>query len=245
MTFYKLVKNSQPGGKLGGMTAVWVSSNTCPPSCAFNIEESCYGMFWNAAKTWDKVSAGDGLSFDELVRRFRDAGLSRYIRWAPAGDLPGEGECIDGARLRRLVVALSRWFVGFIMYTHKAIEGVHLRGHWRTRRANRAHLEAALSSSSSAINLSCDNAGEAERAMELGFDCTMPMPSDYQGNGEPVGRFKGRLCWAQSGEDRSCSNCGAGQPWCSIKGRGFVVQFKSHGARRSTVDRRLAMPILN
>ena len=249
MTFYKLVKSSQPDGKLGGMSAVWVSDDTCPKSCPFNIDASCYGMFWNAAITWGKVSAGDGLSFVELVGRFRDSGLSKYLRWAPAGDLPGEGDRIDGAKLRKLVANLSRWFLGFIMYTHKPIEGVHRRGHHMTRKANRRALDDSLRVSSSAINISCDDAGEAERALELGYDATMILPSDYQGDGESVGRFRGRLCWAQSSsssdEKRSCSNCGAGQPWCSIKGRGFVVQFKAHGARKSTVDRRLSMPILN
>jgi len=246
MTRYKLVKNSQPGGKLGGMSAVWVSSDTCPKTCKLREEESCYAFFWNTKKAWENAERS-GVGFAKLLELMRDAGLSRFIRWAPAGDLPGDADRINHGRLFKLVTVLSRLFAGFIMYTHKPIEGVHRRGHHMQRKANRRALDDALRVSSSAINISCDSADEAERALELGYDATMILPSSYTGSGVVVGRFKGRVCWAQSSaahpERKSCSNCGRGVPWCSRKGRGWVVQFIAHGARKTTINRRL--PILD
>jgi len=135
-----------------------------------------------------------------------------------AGDLPGDGEKIDAKALAALVAA-NKGKRGFT-YTHKksaqAIRSI--------RAANRAGFT---------VNLSADDAGEADRLAELQAGPVVAIvPIDTPEKAYTPGGRQIVVCPAQTRDSVTCSTCGL----CSRANRETIVGFLAHGTRAKLAD---------
>lgn len=199
--------------KLGGIPAVIVSPETCPPSCGF-YGKGCFAEFGMLGHHW-RNSAATGVSFEQLLERVRALPAGQLWRYAVAGDLPGQGDRLDIAMLAALVEA-NRGRRGFT-FTHKPL----------TFRAERQAV-AKANANGFTINLSCDNRDELKRKSRLQIAPTViVLPS---AGPAPEGVVE---CLAERFEDRTCANCRL----CAIPTRASAVSFRAHGQMRATVSR--------
>jgi hypothetical protein len=134
-----------------------------------------------------------------------------------SGDLPGEGETVDPAALGEIVAA-NRGRRGFT-YTHKkspqAIEWARHATEWGFT-----------------VNLSADDAGEADALAAHGLPVVCVVPKDTpKHSATPEGRPI-VVCPAQTMENMDCANCGL----CQRVNRSTIIGFRAHGARARIAD---------
>ena len=116
--------------KTGPMPVVTSSKMTCPTSCPLQ-NNGCYADTGPLAILWREVTRGTrGITFPELCRKIRRLPRGQIWRYGQAGDLPGEGDKIDGEQLGQLAAANARRPA--IVFTHKPPTAGNLR-----------HLQAA------------------------------------------------------------------------------------------------------
>jgi hypothetical protein len=134
--------------KTGPMPVVTSSKKTCPTSCPLQ-DNGCYAEAGPIAILWRAVTSGSkGISFADLCRKIRRLPRGQIWRYGQAGDLPGEGDEIDGEQLGELAAANARRPA--IVFTHKP-----------PTTANLKHLRAAADKGLH-VNLSADNLAEAD-----------------------------------------------------------------------------------
>lgn len=137
-----------------------------------------------------------------------------------AGDLPGNGDCLDTVALGQLVQA-NKGRRGFT-YTHKPLDTPH-------ERLAIAHAN----SNGFAVNLSANSLEHADTLADMGIGpVTVVVPSDTIANTTtPEGR-KVVVCPATIRDDVSCATCGL----CAIVKRDCIVGFPAHGNQKRKVD---------
>ncbi|HMG12890.1 MAG TPA: hypothetical protein VK571_06935 [Gemmatimonadaceae bacterium] len=200
--------------KLGGIPESIVSPETCPPSCGF-YGKGCYAEFGASGHHWRNVEH-HGLAWDDFIARVRALPAGQLWRYAVAGDLPGDGEEIDQAKLAQLVDA-NRGKRGFA-FTHK-------------RAAYEAIRDANLAGFT--VNLSTDTLEGADAAWGSGLPVAVVLPADASGDiRTPAGR-RVVICPAQLREDVTCASC----QLCSISQRKGIVGFRAHGQMKKTVTK--------
>jgi hypothetical protein len=140
-------------------------------------------------------------------------------RFNVAGDLPGKDEHVDPYALGELVRANigKRGFT----YTHKktpdAIQWIRHAVQWGFT-----------------INLSADDAGEADELAAHGLPLTCIVPMDTpERTTTPEGRAI-VVCPAQTRDDKTCETCGL----CAHADRAVIVGFRAHGTRAKQTDAR-------
>lgn len=211
--------------KTGPIPVTYSERETCPPSCP-HYRADCYAEDFYTRMAWDKVPVRGGTlgALCEAV-----AGLPEGQLWRHnvAGDLPGEGENVDPVALGEIVRAnIGRR--GFT-YTHKkSPEAVHWAGH--------------ATAWGFTVNLSADDAGEADALAETGLPVCAIVPMDTPEKTEtPAGRTI-IVCPAQSREDINCATCGL----CARADRRVIIGFRAHGTRARVADAkaRRVIPIL-
>jgi len=136
--------------KTGPIPVTYSQRETCPPSCP-HYGDDCYGEDYFVRMAWNKVPK-TGIQWADLCEKVAALPAGQVWRHNVAGDLPGEGEAVDVKALQLLVKAnIGRR--GFT-YSHKkspqAVRAI--------RAANRAGFT---------VNLSADDAGEADKLAEL------------------------------------------------------------------------------
>ena len=155
--------------KTGPIPVSTSPSSTCPDACPFKLS-GCYAKSGPLALHWSKVSAGlRGLQWTEfldVVRSFAEGQLWRHNQ---AGDLPGDGDKIDGVALAQLVKA-SAGKRGFT-YTHKPATSANLRA---IRSANRDGF---------VVNLSANSVAHADTLAKTG----LPVAARVGGNTDCAG----------------------------------------------------------
>lgn len=201
--------------KTGAIPVTYSERATCPPSCP-HYRADCYAEDFYTRLSWDKVPQRGGTLADlcEAVAALPEGQLWRFN---VAGDLPGEGEAVDPAALGDIVRAnIGRR--GFT-YTHKkSPEAIEWAGH-----ATRWGLT---------VNLSADDAGEADALAETGLPVCAIVPTDTPEKTEtPEGRTI-IVCPAQTREDVTCETCGL----CARADRRVIIGFRAHGTRARVAD---------
>ena len=201
--------------KTGPIPVTYSERETCPPSCP-HYRADCYAEDFYTRLSWDKVPVRGGdlaalcLAIDQLPP-------GQLWRHNVAGDLPGQGETVDAVALGEIVRAnIGRR--GFT-YTHKkSAEAIEWAGH-----ATRWGFT---------VNLSADDAGEADTLAETGLPVTAIVPMDCpEKSYTPEGRTI-IVCPAQTREHVSCASCGL----CARADRGVIVGFRAHGTRARVAD---------
>ena len=211
--------------KTGPIPVTYSERETCPPSCP-HYRADCYAEDFYTRMAWDKVPARGG-SLDALCSAIAALPAGQLWRHNVAGDLPGAGETVDPVALGEIVRANigKRGFT----YTHKkSAEAIEWAGH-----ATRWGFT---------VNLSADDAGEADTLSETGLPVCAIVPMDCPEKTEtPAGRTI-IVCPAQSREDVSCATCGL----CARADRRVIIGFRAHGTRARVTDAkaRRVIPIL-
>ena len=201
--------------KTGPIPVVYSERGTCPPSCP-HYRSDCYAEDFFTRMTWDKVPVR-GVPLETLCANIAALQENTLWRFNIAGDLPGEGESVDAAALGEIVRA-NRGKRGFT-YTHKkSLEAIE----W-ARHATRWGFT---------VNLSADDAGEADTLAdsELPLTCIVPMDTPEKTT-TPAGRTI-IVCPAQTRDNVTCATCGL----CARADRTVIIGFRAHGTRARVTD---------
>lgn len=207
--------------KTGPIPVTTSSAETCPDSCPLK-SGGCYAKSGPLAMHWNKVTSGErGNSVDLLAKQIRAFPRGQVWRHNQAGDLPGIGDDINTADLKKIVVA-NKGRRGFT-YTHKPCE---------TNEQNREAVKSA-NSEGFTINLSANNLAHADRLVDLKAGpvvCVVPESTDATFY-TPQGR-KGIVCPAQQRDDITCANC----QLCSRVMRSVIIGFRAHGTSKKKAE---------
>lgn len=211
---YHYIKKSA-NSKTGPIPVTYSQRETCPPSCP-HYRADCYAEDFYTSMAWNKVPqrGGDLAALCEAIAALPPGQLWRHN---VAGDLPGDGESVDAVALGEIVRAnIGRR--GFT-YTHKksldAIEWAQHATAWGFT-----------------VNMSADDAGEADLLADTGLPMTCIVPMDTPEktttpNGLPI-----VICPAQTRDNVSCMTC----QLCQRADRAVIVGFRAHGSRAKVAD---------
>lgn len=203
--------------KTGPIPTTYSSRETCPPSCP-HYRSTCYAEGFHTAMNWNRVDQR-GTDIHGLAHAISRLPKGQLWRHNVAGDLPGEGESVDAAALGEIVRA-NRGRRGFT-YTHKksaqAIQWAKHATDWGFT-----------------VNLSADDAGEADALAATGLPVVCIVPIDTpKHTTTPQGR-KILVCPAQTTDYMTCALCGL----CQRADRSQIIGFRAHGTKAKQADRR-------
>jgi len=211
---YHFIRTSA-NSKTGAIPVTYTERASCPPSCA-HYRADCYAEDFYTRMAWDKVPerGGDVAALCASIAALPDGQLWRHN---VAGDLPGDGENVDPVALGEIVRAnIGRR--GFT-YTHK-------------KSADAIDWAAHATRWGFTVNLSADDAGEADALAKTGLPVCAIVPSDTPEKSEtPAGRTI-IVCPAQTRDDVTCETCGL----CARADRRVIIGFRAHGTRARIAD---------
>jgi hypothetical protein len=221
---YHYIKKSA-NSKTGPIPVTYSQRETCPPSCP-HYRADCYAEDFYTSMAWNKVPQRGG-NLAQLCESIAALPPGQLWRHNVAGDLPGEGEAVDAAALGEIVKAnIGRR--GFT-YTHKksldAIEWAQQATAWGFT-----------------VNLSADDAGEADALADSGLPLTCIVPIDTPEKTTTPGGLPIVICPAQTRDNVSCNTC----QLCQRPDRQVIIGFRAHGSRARVTDAkaRRVIPIL-
>jgi hypothetical protein len=213
---YQAVKQSA-NLKTGPIPVTYSQRDTCPPSCPHYLDD-CYAEGFHTRMTWDKIPAR-GVELGALISFIQAMKPGQLWRHNVAGDLPGEGETIDAAALGEIVAA-NTGRKGFT-YTHKkspdAITWARHATAWGFT-----------------INLSADDAGEADTLAAHGLPVVCIVPMDTPKHTTTPGGLPILVCPAQTVDYMTCALCGL----CQKADRRQIIGFRAHGTKARETDRK-------
>ena len=203
--------------KTGPIPVTYSERDTCPESCP-HYRADCYAEDYYTAMNWNKVPArGDNLS--DLCEKIAALPEGQLWRHNVAGDLPGRGETVDAAALGEIVRANigKRGFT----YTHKKSAEAVI---WARHATNWGFT----------VNLSADDAGEADTLAAHGLPLVCIVPMDTPEKTTTPGGLPIVVCPAQTRDDKTCADCGL----CARADRAVIVGFRAHGTRAKIADQK-------
>jgi hypothetical protein len=201
--------------KTGPIPVVYSERETCPPSCP-HYRADCYAEDFYTRMVWDKVGAR-GVDLATLAHNIESMPDGQLWRFNVAGDLPGAGEHVDAAALGEIVRA-----------------NIGRRGFTYTHKKSLAAIEWAQHATAwgFAVNMSADDAGEADTLADAGLPLTCIVPIDTpEKSTTPDGRII-IVCPAQTRDNVTCASCGL----CARADRAVIVGFRAHGTRARVTD---------
>lgn len=201
--------------KTGPIPVTYSERDTCPPSCP-HYRSDCYAEDFYTRMSWDKVPVRGG-DLDTLCRSISALGDGQLWRFNIAGDLPGMGESVDVDALKAIVTA-----------------NVGKRGFTYTHKKSGDAIDAALMATNAGftVNLSADDAGEADTLAETGLPVCAIVPRDCPELAyTPAGRTI-VVCPAQTRDNITCMTCGL----CARADRSVIIGFRAHGTRAAVTD---------
>jgi len=203
--------------KTGPIPVTYTERASCPPSCP-HIGADCYAEAFHTRLAWNR--AAQGIQWAQLCDSVAALPAGQLWRHNVAGDLPGTGEDVDAVALGQLVAA-NTGRRGFTYSHKKSAQAIH----W-IRAANQWGFT---------VNLSADDAGEADKLAELGAGPVVAIvPIDTPDKSRtPAGRPI-VICPAQSRDAVTCESCRL----CAVPDRKVIVGFRAHGFREKITDAR-------
>jgi hypothetical protein len=203
--------------KTGPIPVTYTQRESCPPSCP-HYGLDCYAEAFHTRLAWNRAAAG--LEWGKLCDKVAALPEGQLWRHNVAGDLPGNGETVDPVALGHLVAA-NTGRRGYT-YTHKkspqAVGWIRHANAWGFT-----------------INLSADDAGEADQLAELKAGPVVAIvPADtpektYTPAGRPI-----VICPAQSRDGVTCESC----KLCAVPDRSVIIGFRAHGFREKITEAR-------
>lgn len=202
-----------------GVAVIMAPRSTCPGSCPMRPvtaggNGACYAEQWPMALHWTALDSGQrGADAADTIAAISQLPTGLPVRYATAGDLPGDGRTIDTALATALVTATQgrrAW-----TYTHHR-DGATI---------------AALNSvpGGMTVNVSTDSLSDADASIDAGHPTVtvLPLGTALRGVRTPAG-VPVITCPAQiPGSEVTCSECDL----CARKSRPYVIGFIAHGGR--------------
>ena len=207
--------------KLGkGVFVSTSAKQTCPDSCQLK-GNGCYAEAMPMRFHWDAVSQGKrGLPWEEFLQQIRNLRRHEFWRHNQAGDLPGQGDSLDTAKLQQLVEA-NKGRRGFT-YTHKPLKAASERT--AVKKANAKGFT---------INVSTDNLAMADKAMAMAIAPVVTiLPSDVQGKTVLTPAGNKVLVCPEYTKGWTCAQC----QLCAVAERSYIIGFPAHGASKKKVN---------
>jgi len=213
MRYHFIQKSSN--SKTGPIPVTYSQRETCPPSCP-HYRADCYAEDYYTRMSWDKVPQRGG-TLAELCQSIAALPPGQLWRHNVAGDLPGTGENVDPVALGEIVAA-NRGRRGFT-YTHK-------------KSADSLYWAWQATQWGFTVNLSADDAGEADALAATGLPVTAIVPIDTPEKTTTPGGLPIVVCPAQTRENVTCADCGL----CQKAHRAVIVGFRAHGSKARITD---------
>lgn len=213
MKFHFIQKSSN--SKTGPIPVTYSQRETCPQSCP-HYRADCYAEDYYTRMSWDKVPQRGG-TLEELCGAIAALPAGQLWRHNVAGDLPGTGETVDPVALGEIVRA-NFGRRGFT-YTHK-------------KSADAIQWAKHATAWGFTVNLSADNAGEADTLAATGLPVCAIVPIDTPDKTYTPGGLPIVVCPAQSRDDVTCADCGL----CQKAHRTVIVGFRAHGSKARLTD---------
>jgi hypothetical protein len=219
-------------GKTGQMPVSTSGRETCPTTCPLK-NRGCFGDNFPLSKHWNAVSRGDKRATDwsGFLTQVRDIAEGTIWRHNQVGDLPGEGNVIDGPSMFELIRA-NLGKRGFT-YTHKPVTlGGPFNDNPKTIEDNRLLIWIA-NQHGFTVNLSADNPDHADELVELGIapvTCLLPDGETRKGFTSKSGNSVLRC--PKEYTDLTCKSCGL----CARSNRKTVIGFTVHGSKAKMAD---------
>jgi hypothetical protein len=209
--------------KVGPIPVTYRERKSCPPSCP-QYRKGCYGDDFHTSLAWNRADRS-GLTTPQLAAKIAALPDGQLWRGEVVGDIVGKGEWVDAYELG-LIVRANMGRKGFT-YSHKksaqAIRWIRHANAWGYT-----------------INLSADDAGEADRLADLKAGpvvCIVPVDTPEHSY-TPAGRAI-VICPAQTRDYMTCSVC----QLCQKADRKSIVGFRAHGAKTNLVNERASRVI--
>lgn len=217
MTMHFASARKSRNAKTGNIPVSTSDAKTCPDACPLKATGACYAKHGPLGMYWNKINAGQYAStWDHLIAEVTKLPKGQLWRHNQAGDLPGEGDMIDGGMLYELVKA--NWGKRGFTYTHKPVtgDGVGALNRFEVQQANQGGFT---------VNLSADTLTEADELAALDISpVVVVVARDAENHETPKGR-KVVICPDQTRDDVSCKTCGL----CARANREAIVGFRAHG----------------
>ena len=206
--------------KVGGIPVSTSSAATCPDACPLK-SKGCYAASGPMSLHWHKVTEGKaGDSWDTFTAQIAALPVGQPWRHNQAGDLPGDGDAIDAAKLSALVNA-NRGKQGWT-YTHKPMDA---------KRIAIARQIADANANGFVVNLSADTLAEADELAALNVGPVVVVLDARDGTRADTVTPAGRrvvTCPATYRADVTCASC----LLCARAKRTTIVGFPAHGTYR-------------
>lgn len=202
--------------KTGPIAVITITRKTCPEDCPFR-EDPCFANHGPLRIHWDAVTDGRrGESWEALCGSVSRLPLAIMIRYAQAGDLPGDGVVIDFDAL--LMIARAAWGRQMFGYTHYPM----------TLAWNALAVETAIGLGF-VINVSANDLWHADELKGLtSAPVVVVLPRDYPHTGGfTPGGHRVVVCPAQTQEGVTCQTC----KLCASAKRKSIVGFLAHGTK--------------
>jgi hypothetical protein len=201
--------------KTGPIPVTSTERDSCPPTCP-HYRDDCYAEDFFTRMNWNKIPAR-GIDLQTLTARIKTMPMGQLWRHNVAGDLPGDGETVDAFALGQIVKA-NRGRKGFT-YTHK-----------KSRDAIKWARHAT--SWGFTINLSADDAGEADELAAHGLPVVCIVPADTPKHTKTPNGRSILVCPAQTVDYMTCALCGL----CQKADRRQIIGFRAHGTKARITD---------
>jgi hypothetical protein len=193
---------------------------TCPEACPLKAK-GCYAASGPLNLHWKNVTEGKaGVSWSAFTAQIAALPEGQAWRHNQAGDLPGDNDRIDVAKLSALVEA-NRGRTGW-SYSHKPVNAKHI--------ANRRAI-AKANAGGFTINLSADTLAEADELAALNVGPVVVVLDAQDGTRADTVTPAGRrvvTCPATYRDDVTCASC----LLCARRNRTTIVGFPAHGTYR-------------
>lgn len=203
--------------KTGPIPVTSTERKSCPPTCPHYLDD-CYAEDFFTRMNWDKIPAR-GIDLQALLTRIKTMPIGQLWRHNVAGDLPGEGEEVDAFALGQIVKA-NRGRKGFT-YTHKKSPDAIT---WARHATNWGFT----------VNLSADDAGEADTLAAHGLPVVAIVPADTPKHTTTPAGLPILVCPAQTVDYMTCALCGL----CQKADRRQIIGFRAHGTKARETDRK-------
>lgn len=232
VSFTKKSSNS----KTGPIPVTMTEQKSCPSNCPFKEDKLCYPYYSPLGFMWEsldnngfypgvKIRRTSPISWTELCEKISLLSKNQIWRHNTAGDLPGKDNEIDLKKLQQLINANNKSQAKGFTYTHKPV------GYSGQELINATAIYAA-NRSGFTVNLSANNLEDADRLADLKIaPVVVVVPSNSPNKMKtPAGRNV-IACPAEN-KDITCSKC----KLCT-KDRKAIIAFKSHGTKKSIVNK--------
>jgi len=202
--------------KTGPIAMITMTRETCAWDCPFR-EGACFAEGGPLRIHWDKVTRGErGESWSALCVSVSRLPLKIMIRYAQAGDLPGDGVILDRDAVYEMAIAAKgKQMFGYCHYP--------MSFDWNATTVEEATRMGFV------INVSAnslEHADELKGLVRVPVVAVLPRDYPHTGGFTPAGH-RVVVCPAQTRDNVTCQTCAL----CSSPKRKSIIGFLAHGSR--------------